>query len=83
MVIYSKYFKDGKECRMFFDVMTGANKLEPNYKWIQEIGNFSNQELNNYNRVIKSIKEVKLKDFQYKINNKILIAKSFYIRLIR
>ena len=70
-VYIQQVLKDRKRCRRFYDVMTGANKLEPNYKWIQEIGNLSNQELNNYNRVIKSIKEVKLKDFQYKINNKI------------
>ena len=80
-VYIQQVLKDRKGCRRFYDVMTGANKLEPNYKWIQEIGNFSNQELNNYNRVIKSIKEVKLKDFQYKINNKILVTKSFLYKI--
>ena len=80
-VYIQQVLKDRKGCRRFYDVMTGANKLEPNYKWIQEIGNFSNQELNDYNRVIKSIKEVKLKDFQYKINNKILVTKSFLYKI--
>ena len=31
--------------------------------------------------VIKSLKEVKFKDFQYKVNNKILVTKSFLYRI--
>ena len=38
-VYIQQVLKDRKGCRRFYGVMTGANKLEPNYKWIQEIGN--------------------------------------------
>ena len=34
-----------------------------------------------YNSVIPTLKEIKLRDFQYKITNKILVTKSFLYRI--
>ena len=45
-------------------------------KWINEMGYINDQEWNRYNTNINDISEVTLKDFQIKINNKILVAKT-------
>lgn len=73
----NQLIKDKKGCRRFYDIMVSANKFTPNDKWLREVGNINEMEWNNFYLVIKSLKEVKLKDFQYKINNKILVTKSF------
>ena len=39
-------------------------------RWGNQFGNINDKEWKLYNPSIKDIKEVKLADFQYKINNK-------------
>ena len=74
--------KDRRGCRRFYDLMVDANEMILNKKWDREIiPNISAQDWKNYNSVIKSLKEVKSKDFQYKVNNKILVTKSFLNRI--
>lgn len=80
-IYVQQLIKDKKGCRRFYDIMTGANKFESNNKWVQEIGMINDQELKRYNKVIKFIQEIKLKDFQYKITNKILVTKSFLFKI--
>ena len=46
-------------------------------KWINEMGYINDQEWNRYNTNINDLSEVTLKDFQFKINNKILVTKTF------
>ena len=46
-------------------------------KWINEIGYINDQEWNRYNTNINDLSEVTLKDFQFKIDNKILVTKIF------
>ena len=45
------------------------------------MGYINDQEWNTYNSVIKDFNEVVLKDFQYKLTNKILGTKSFLHRI--
>ena len=73
--------KDKKGCRRFYDTMVGASEIIFINKWEREIGYISNDELLGYNLVIKELKEVALKDFQFKITNKILVTKSFLHRI--
>ena len=73
--------KDKKGCRRFYDTMVGASEFIFINKWEREIGYISNDELLSYNLVIKELKEVALKDFQFKITNKILVTKSFLHRI--
>ena len=61
--------------------MTDANIFVFNIKWEREIPGITERELSNYYTVIKSIKEVKLKDFQYKVTSKILATRSFLHRI--
>ena len=45
------------------------------------IGNISENEWNSYNTMIKNINEVKLQEFQFKVNNHILVTKSFLLKI--
>ena len=72
---------DKKGCRRFYDIMTATNTFVLNNKWERDIAGITEREWMNYFSVIKLIKEVKLKDFQYKVTNKILVTKSFLYRI--
>ena len=69
--------KDKKGCRRFYDLMTQSKKIELTNKWMQELGFINEEEHKSFNKVIRSIKEMRLKDIQYKVTNKILVTKSF------
>ena len=49
-------------------------------KWINEIGEISEDEWKKYSKNLNNIKEVKLRDIQFKINNRILETNTFYLR---
>ena len=70
---------DKKGCRRFYDIMAAANTSILNNKWEREIAGIT--EWTDYFSVIRLLKEVKLKDFQYKVTNKILVTKSFLYRI--
>ena len=74
--------KDKKGSRTFYDILID-NKIPtpPSEKWIKELGDIQQDEWNTYNRIIKDIKETKLKEFQFKINNRILVTKSFRYKI--
>lgn len=76
-VYVQQLIKEKKGCRRFYDIMIAAYVCTPNNKWEREIINISEQEWQNYNEVIRSLKEAKLRDFQFKVTNKILVTKSF------
>ena len=44
---------------------------------MQELGPINEEEHKSFNKVMCSIKEIRLTDFQYKVTNKILVTKSF------
>ena len=47
-------------------------------KWIHKIGDIQIGEWKKINKNINYIKEIKLRDFQFKINNRILVTNSFF-----
>ena len=74
--LYTKLLiKDKKGRRRFYDIMIRANETSIENKWVSEIGVLNEHDFVNYNRALKGLKEETLKDFQFKINNKIF----FYI----
>ena len=80
--LYTKFLiKDKKGCRRFYDIMIRANETCLENKWVREIGVLNEYDFVNHNRALKDLKEVTLKDFQFKINNKILVTKSFLYRI--
>ena len=52
-------------------------------RWIRDLGGIQTEDWQNISSTLREFSEMKLKDFQFKINNKILVTKSFYIRLIQ
>lgn len=80
--LYTQFLiKDKKGCRRFYDIMIRANEITVDNKWVREIGALNEHDFTTYNRTMKDLKEVTLKDFQYKINNKILVTNSFLYRI--
>ena len=59
--------------------MIRANETSLENKWVREIGVLNEHDFVNHNRALKDLKEVTLKDFQFKINNKICVTKSLFI----
>lgn len=80
---YVKYLtKDKKGSKTFYDIMVGVKEATPpSPKWENIIGNIDQEEWNSYNTFLRELKEVKLQEFQYKINNYILVTKSFLFKI--
>ena len=72
---------DNKGCRRLYDIMTDANKPIIHNRWLNQVGDINERQWENYNHVIQSVSAVKLKDFQYKITNRILFTKSFLFKI--
>ena len=76
--IYLQFIlKDKKGCRRFYNQMCQSKEIELTTKWMQEFGFIDAEEYRNFNKIIKNIKEIKLKDFQFKVTNRMLVTKSF------
>ena len=73
--------KDKKGSRRFYGILTYVDEMNVTHRWGNQFGNISDKEWKLYNYSIKDIKEVKLADFQYKINNKILVTNSFLFKI--
>ena len=83
-VICSKHvkliLKDKKGCKKIYESFIKSKNDLPN-RWQRDLGNISKEEKSQYNTALNDIKEVKLKDFQYKINNRILTTNSFLYKI--
>ena len=72
---------DKKGCRKLYDILIGNNiPTTPPPKWMNTIG-ITPEEWNFFNGIVRNTQEVKLKDFQFKINNHILVTKSFLYKI--
>ena len=60
--------------RIFYDILVGVNEYIPQAKWQAEMGDIGEEEWKMYYRTLKLFHETKLRDFQYIINNKILVT---------
>ena len=80
--LYLQYLmRDKKGCRRLYDVMVPTKLITESNRWEQDIGHISEAEMKAYNSVIPTLKEIKLRDFQFKITHKILVTKSFLYRI--
>ena len=70
------YLKKKKGCRTFYDQLIQVDQITRQEKWINEMGYINVQELYRYNTNTNGLSEVTLKDFQFKINNTILVTKT-------
>ena len=67
--------------RRFYDILAHVDEMNVTHRWGNQFGNISDKEWKLFNYSIKDIKEVKLADFQYKINNRILVTNSFLFKI--
>ena len=76
-----KLLRKKKGCRDIYDTLISANDVSvPNY-WTTEIGDVSNDEWKRFSKNLIYIQEIKLRDFQYKINNRILVTNTFLYKI--
>ena len=57
--------------------------MQKTNRWNRELGDITNDELKTFNLNLKFINEIKLRDFQFKINNKILVTNYFLHKIIK
>ena len=69
-IYVKKLIKAKKGSTIFYDTFVGVNEYIPQGKWQAEMGDISENEWKLYFLNIKQWHEIKLRDFQYKINNK-------------
>ena len=72
---------DKKGSRRFYDILAHVSEINITNRWIDQLGNINDKEWKLYNSSIHGINEVKLADFQFKINNKILVTNSFLFKI--
>ena len=80
-VFVKKLMKAKKGSRVFYDIFVNVNDYIPQNKWQAEIGDITENEWKSYFLSTKKWHEVKLRDFQYKINNNILVTNSFLAKI--
>ena len=80
-VLVQKLMKTKKGSRVFYDIFVSINEYIPHKKWQVEIGDINENEWKSYFLSTKKWHEVKLRDFQYKINNTILVTNSFLAKI--
>ena len=73
--------KDKKGSRSVYDMLAHVGELGVTNRWGNQFRNKNDKEWKLYNSSIKDIKGAKLADFQYKINNKILVTNSFLFKI--
>ena len=79
---YIKFIlKDEKGCRSIYDKIVSVNQLLLTNKWTTELGDITSEEMKVYKRNLKYVKEIKLRDFQFKINHRILVTNSFLLKI--
>ena len=68
-VFVKKLMQAKKGSRVFYDTFVNVNDYIPQNKWQSEIGDITENEWKAYFLCTKKWHEVKLRVFQYKINN--------------
>ena len=81
---YVKFIlKNKRGCRDIYDTLIPVDETIIPVKWLQEINDITVVEWKMYNKKLNQINEVKLKDFQYKILNRILVTNRFLYKIKR
>lgn len=68
-------------CRDIYDKIIPVNDVIVPNKWRNEVGDISTDEWKSINKNLHKIKEIKLRDFQFKINNRILVTNTFLFKI--
>ena len=68
---------DKKGSRKIYDKIVPVKEQLNKDRWNTELGHITNEEQNKANSSLKYINKIKLRDFQFNINTKILVTNSF------
>ena len=68
-------------CRDVYDQIVPVNVTIVTNKGLNEVDDISVEEWKRINRNLHNIKEIKLRDFQFKINNRILVTNTFLFKI--
>ena len=68
--------KDRKGCRQIYEIFIKCENNARN-RWQRGFGEIPKEEISKCKKALNDINEVTLKDFQFKVNNKILTTSSF------
>ena len=79
--LFKSSWRPKKGSRVFYDIFVSVNEYKPQKKWQVEIGDINENEWKSYFLSTKKWHEVNLRDFQYKINDSILVTNSFLAKL--
>ena len=74
---------DTRGSRSIYDKIISVNEIKLPGGWTRDLGVISDKEWKIYNTNLNYMSEIKLKDFQYNINNKILVTTSFLYKINR
>ena len=72
--------RDKKDSRNIIEKILPVKEQFKNDRWNTELGQITIEEQKLGNASLKYINEINLRDFQFKINNKILVTNSFLYR---
>lgn len=73
--------EDKKGSRVIYDILGQTYEANVPNRWFNEVGNIIVDEWKQYSTSLKYINDMKLRDFQFKINHKILVTKSFLYKI--
>ncbi len=65
--------KEKKGCRKFYEVLLDKRDIFKTEKWVSFFGHFTLDDFKTIHTNFINIDEIKLKDFQFKINKKFLL----------
>ena len=82
-VYITHVIKYKKGSRNIYDLFVGVDEINSHVKWQAALGDTTENEWKTHHPHITNMKEIKLRDFQYKINNKILVTNSFLRKINR
>ena len=73
--LYLKYKANSKKGRrMFYELLTGVNDFNSQEKWRNKIRMIQENDWRRFNSSLQKIKEIELKNFHFKITNRILVT---------
>ena len=59
---------------MFYELLTGVNDFNSQEKWRNKIRMIQENDWRRFNSSLQKIKEIELKNFHFKITNRILVT---------
>lgn len=73
--------KNEKGCKRFYEVIAKTRLTALPTKWFQDLSDIREKEYLKVCKRLEEIHEIKLRDFLFKLNTKIIVTKSFLLKI--